>query len=194
MRAALILIILSFFVSCSNSKTQPTATTSNAANLDSARSIDNYFSDCKHLKAEARRMDSILLKEMDLDKTKANNAIKAFTDFAYYCQGDTLSPIFLIKTAQVARAIDNIPQAKLVLDRCVEDYPNFSNRPAALFLLAQLYDENNFMNNETEAQRLYQKIIDEYPKSDWALSAKGAIHFIGKSDEEITKELLKRKK
>lgn len=139
-------------------------------------------------------MDSVLMTQTEVDKAKANEAIKAFTDFAYYCENDTLSPMFLIKTAQVARVINNIPQAKVVLDKCIETYPSFKNRPAAMFLLAQLYDERTYLNNEYEAERIYKQIIDEYPKSDWALSAKGAIQFIGKTDEEILKELKKKRK
>jgi len=146
----------------------------------------HYLSDCKKFFNEARYMDSVLFTQTVIDTVSAQKAIIAFTQFANFCGSDTLSPIFLIKTAQVARAINNIPQAKIVLDKCIADYPNFENRPAALFLLGQLYDDNNYMNDENEAKRLYQKIIDEYPKSEWAASAKGAIAFIGKSDKEIT--------
>jgi TolA-binding protein len=80
-----------------------------------------------------------------------------------------------------------------VLDKCIADYPSFKNRAAALFLLAQLYDEPGYLNDEQEAKKLYQKIIDEHPKSDWASSAKGALSFIGKSDQQIMEELKKKK-
>ena len=157
------------------------------------RSNKLYLSDCKKLLAEAKRMDSILLKEMEVKKEVANKAIKAFTDFAYYCSTDSLCPIYLIKTAQVAQSINNIPQAKIVLDKCIEDYQKSIHRPAALFLLAQLYDETTFLNNEAEAKRIYEQIISEYPKSDWAKSSKGALNFIGKSDDQIIENLKKHK-
>jgi hypothetical protein len=158
------------------------------------RDPKNYLSDCKILYAEARRMDSALLVQTEVNNSVANKAIVAFTDFAYYCSTDSMRPIYLIKTAQVARAINNIPQAKLALDKCIEDHPSFRNRPAALFLLAQLYDEPTYLNDEHQARKLYQKIIDEYPKSDWAMSAFGAISLLGKSDAEIMKELKKKSK
>jgi len=158
------------------------------------RLAKNYLTDCKKLFAEAKQMDSILLNQMEADKASANKAIKAFTDFAYYCQNDSLSPVFLIKTAQVARVINNIPQAKVALEKCIDTYPAFKNRPAALFLLGQLYDESTYLNNEAEARKLYEQIIYEYPKSEWALSAKGAINFLGKSDEEILQELKSKRK
>jgi hypothetical protein len=189
-----VIVPLSFlFFSCQNSN-QVAKENAGPKTVDStARLAKNYLNDCKTLFAEARKMDSILLSQTDVDIKSATLGIKAFTDFAYYCHNDSLSPVFLIKSAQVARAVNNIPQAKLVLDRCIEDYPSFKNRAAALFLLAQLYDDPTYLNNEAEAQRLYQKIIDEYPKSDWASSAKGAIGFIGKSDKQIMEALKKSK-
>ena len=184
----LVVISLSLFIACGNK--QNSEKDSNEGNFKS----QHYFGDCKKLFAEACYMDSILFSQTELDTVSAQKVIIAFTEFANYCQTDSLSPIFLIKTAQVARAINNIPQAKLVLDKCIADYPSFKSRPAALFLLAQLYDDNNYMNDENEAKRLYQKILDEYPDSEWAMSAKGAIAFIGKTDAQITNIILNRKK
>ena len=165
-----------------------------AAKDSTRRLAKNYFTDCHNLYAAARRSDSILLGQTAIDVKSANQAIKDFIDFAYYCQNDSMSPVYLVKTAQVARSVDNIPQAKVALDKCIADYPSFKNRPAAIFLLAQLYDEPGYLNDEQEARRLYQQIIDEYPKSDWAVSAKGAIGFIGLSDRQIMEQLKKKKK
>ncbi len=187
-KIVLSLVLLTLLVSCNNKNNAENENGENGKNKGA------YFSDCKKLKSQAFYMDSILFTQMELDTVSAQKAIIAFTEFANYCQSDSLSAIFLVKTAQVARAINNIPQAKMALDKCIEDYPNFKERPAALFLLGQLYDDHNYMNDENEAKRLYQKIIDDYPKSEWAMSAKGAIAFIGKSDEEITKIIINQKK
>lgn len=173
-----------------NSGTEQKADTAQAASVPDP----GFTADCSRLRREAFKMDSILLGQTEIDVASANKAIKAFTDLAHYCPGDSVSPVYLVKTAQVAAAINNIPQAKLVLDKCVADYPNFKDRPAALFLLAQLYDEVTYLNNEQEAKNLYEKIILEYPKSPWAVSAKGAIGFIGKSDAQIMQELKKKNK
>jgi hypothetical protein len=153
-----------------------------------------YLSNCNKLFAEASKMDSILLSQTEVDKTSADKAIRAFTEFANNCPSDSMSPVYLIKTAQVARAINNIPQAKLVLDHCIDNYTTFKDRAAAIFLLAQLYDEATYLNNEGEARRLYKKILDEYPKSEWAASARGAMSLLGKTDEEILKEFKKKTK
>ena len=188
-------VVTLFFISCTNnSDNGATDQKKEGAVETEAHLAKNFLTDCKKMLGEAKKMDSVLLNEMVVNKTSANNAIKAFTDFAFYCQSDTMCPIYLIKTAQVARVINNIPQAKVALEQCINTYPNFRNRAAAMFLLAQLYDENTYLNNEAEAKKIYEEIINDYPKSDWAVSAKGAISFIGKSDEEILKELKKKQK
>jgi outer membrane protein assembly factor BamD (BamD/ComL family) len=177
--------LLAVFISCTeNDQGKPDST----GKLPARQNID-----CAQLYSQARTMDSTLLVQLEVDNSTGNQAIKAFTDFAYYCRNDSMSPVYLIKAAQVARAVNNIPQAKLALDHCIETYPAFKNRDAALFLLAQLYDDPTYLNNEAEAKRLYEKIIREYPGSDWALSSKGAIHFIGKSDAQILEEIKNKK-
>lgn len=188
----LMLGVFIFFSACTTS-TKPAESekvTADSSALSPAKKPD-YLGDCKKLYREVRLMDSVLLTQTEVVYESANKAIKAFTDFAYYCASDSLSPIYLIKTAQIARVINNIPQAKVVLEKCIDTYPNFNNRAAAIFLLAQLYDEATYLNDEHEARRLYQKIIDEYPKSEWAMNSKAAIKLLGKTDEEIIREFTK---
>jgi tetratricopeptide (TPR) repeat protein len=153
------------------------------------RASKNFLTDCGRLLTEAKHIDSILLKENEINMSSAEKGIAAFMDYAVYCHDDTLSPVYLIKCAQVARAVNRISVAKEALEKCLQDYPRFNNRPAALFLLAQLYDETIYLNNEQKAKELYEQIISEYPKSDWAVSARGALQFIGKTDAEIMQAL-----
>lgn len=187
----LIICFFSFLVaSCGDSNSEKKGNKDSTSNLDPK----NYFKDCKRLFGNAQKMDSILYTQTELDPTSANNAIKAFTDYAYYCGNDSLSPIFLIKTGQVATAINNIPQAQKALEKCLEAYPNFEGKTTAMFLLAQLYDEKAYLNNEEEARRLYEEIINNYPNSAEVESARGALKLIGKSDKEIMEELKKQAK
>jgi outer membrane protein assembly factor BamD (BamD/ComL family) len=148
--------------------------------------------DCKVLFRQAKTMDSTILKQLDLNIDLANKAIRAFTDFAFYCESDSLSPVYLIKSAQIAISIKNGNQAKIVLERCISNYPKFKNKPAALFLLAQLYDEQSLLNNEEEAKKIYEQLIFDYPKSEWAKNAKGALQLLGKTDQQIINEFNKK--
>jgi outer membrane protein assembly factor BamD (BamD/ComL family) len=181
--------------SCNSPKEEPAKETVVPKDTVKTITVDTLATkDCSVLYKRARTTDSTLQKALEVDPALANKAIRAFTDYAFYCESDSSSPVFLIKTAQVAMAINNPNQAKVVLDRCISNYPKFRNKPAAIFMLAELYDEQTLLNDETEAKKLYEKLIEEYPKSEWAASAKGAIKLLGKTDEQIVNEFNKKKK
>src|SRR5689334_7512864 len=86
------------------------------------KSNTSFIKDCKVYESRARKLDSTLMQELEINKQTAAKAIKAFTDFADYCHNDSLAPIYYLKTAQVARAIENIPLAKEVLERCLQKH------------------------------------------------------------------------
>ncbi len=193
MKAFIISSTLLFLLGCNSSTDQQKQ--NDLIAKDSAKIVVDTpaTKDCAVLYKNARACDSIILLQTEVDQALATKTIRAFTDFAFYCESDSLSPIFLVKTAQIAMAINNANQAKVVLDRCISNYPKFKNKPAAMFMLAQLYDEQHMLNNEEEAKRLYEALIFEYPKSDWATNAKSAIKLLGKSDEQIVKDFSKGK-
>lgn len=190
------LLILSVFFMLSACKPSGSGETAQSTSLPGVQKTEGqrYLDACDSLRREARYMDSVLLGATDIVRATANRAIKAFTGFAFHCVSDSMSPVYLIKTAQVARVINNIPQAKVALDRCIDAYPAFGQRPAAIFLLAQLYDEATYLNDEQEARKLYRRILEEYPKSEWAPAAESAIKFLGKTDEEIIREFTSKQK
>lgn len=184
---------LFFLVACNSSKEEAPKDSIATRDSISTVAVDTpVVKDCAILYKRARAMDSTILKALEVDVAVANKAIRAFTDYAFYCESDSLSPIFLIKTAQIAMSINNPNQAKVVLDRVLSNYPKFKNKPAAIFMLAQLYDEQTLLNNEAEAKKLYEQLVYEYPKSEWASSAKAAIKLLGKSDEQIVNEFSKK--
>jgi TolA-binding protein len=139
-------------------------------------------------------MDDILMKANTINPLDAENAIKAFYDFASNCKQDDRAPVFLVKAGQVAQSIRKFTQAQAYFQKCIDDFPNFKSRGAAMFLLAQLYDDPSILNNENEASTLYHQIIREYPQTSFANDAKAAIQNLGKSDEELVKEFLKKNK
>jgi outer membrane protein assembly factor BamD (BamD/ComL family) len=149
---------------------------------------------CRIKKSEARRLDSTLFTQMELDTTLGKQAVYAFLDFASQCASDSTSSVFFIKTAQVSRALKMDSVTERSLNAFIDRYPKSANKPLALFLKAQLYDEDGPYHSETKAASVYNEIIQQFPHSEWALSAKGALEFIGKTDLEISNELLLKTK
>ena len=160
---------------------------------DSTKSIV-IGGDCKMLYIDAIRMDSILLKSNTLNPNLAEQAIDAFNNFASTCKDDSLAPIFLLKAGQIAQSIGKFQQSQILLKKCSDEFPGFRNRGAALFLLAQVYDDASMLNNETEAKKIYEQIIKEYPNTAWERDAKVCIKNLGKTDEQLVKEFLKNNK
>lgn len=150
--------------------------------------------DCNVLYLEAIRMDSILMKAVSVNPNMAEQAINAFNNFASTCKNDSLAPIFLLKAGQIAQTVGNFQQSQILLKKCVDEFPQFRNRGAALFLLAQVYDDATMLNNEMEAKNIYQQIIKEYPHSVWENDAKSCLLNLGKTDEQIVQEFLKKNK
>ncbi len=178
-------IVFLMFINCSGTKTEEKVEVKKDS-IQSGNSV--YTNDCRTLYVDAVKNDSIILAATDLNPDVGNKAIKAFADFAFYCKNDTLAPVFLLKAGQIAASINNLPQAQVCFEKCYKDFPDFKNRGAAMFLLAQLYDEVTQLNDEEQARELYGNIINSFPNTEWAKNADAARALIGKTDEQIIKE------
>lgn len=167
-----------FTLSCSQPSSQPDE------NQTSASDTVNCYS----LFVQAKQLDSTIMVANHLDPELGNKAIQAFSSYATHCKDSTWAPVYLFKAGQIAKAIHDIPKSKMYFEKCIDAYPNFANRPAVMFMLAQLYDEAGLLNNEDEARKIYEKIIFLYPNSEWSLAAQAAINNLGKTDEELIRE------
>jgi TolA-binding protein len=175
------------FYNCTGNKTED-QTKTEAKKDSTAQTNSVYTNECRALYLDALKNDSIILAAIEVNPAVGNTAIKSFADFAFYCQNDSLAPIFLLKAGQIAASINNLPQAQVCYEKCYKDFPDFNNRGAAMFLLAQLYDEVSQLNDEDKARELYGKIINEFSGTEWAKQADAARALIGKTDEQIIKE------
>ena len=186
----LFIFLLSLIISCGDTSTSG----KNEDVIVKKDSVNESQDKCTVLFNEAKRLDNILLKANTVNNGIAEQAINAFFLFATNCKGDTLAPVFLIKAGQVAQTIRKYTQAQDFFTKCIDEFPKFKSRGAAMFLLAQLYDDASILNNESEARTLYDQIIREYPKSSYASDAKACIQNIGKTDEQLVHEFLKKNK
>ena len=188
-RIGYLIITVVFFAACgNNSKTEQ-------QKLETKKdTVTVQLSECETLLKEAKQSDDILMKATDVNKNVAETAIINFYNFANICKTDSLAPVFLVKAGQVAQTIGQYSQAQAFFVKCKDEFPDFKNRGAALFLLAQLYDDASKLNNESEARTIYNQIIREYPKSTFASDSKACIQNIGKTDEQLVQEFLKKNK
>lgn len=188
LKPLIVAVVATLTVSCGSNKTEQENT---EAKKDSV--LVNHTS-CATFYAEAKAVDSVLMTANSLQKDVAERAINTFNQYASECGNDSLAPVYLLKAGQVAQSIGNYKQAEILLKKCSDLFPQFRNRGAVLFVLAQLYDDANMLNNEAEAKKIYEDIIKNYPNTAWERDAKASISNLGKSDEKLIQEFLKKNK
>jgi len=115
----------------------------------------------------------------------AMETIIAYAKFAHNFPEDSLSPEFLFKAAEIARALHNGKEAVLYYNMIYTDFPENEKAPTALFLEAFTYE--NILKDTAQARILYQNFIDKYPNNQFADDARYSLKYLGKSAEELIK-------
>lgn len=100
---------------------------------------------------------------------------------------DTLAADPLYKAAEVARGLNDSRQAADIYRKLYDRYPNYSKAPEALFMLAFTYDEN--LKDYDRARATYEEFLAKHPDHFFAKDAPLMIKNLGKTSEELLKEL-----
>ncbi len=123
-------------------------------------------------------------------------ASKSFVDLAQRLAAehpaDTLAALPLYRAAEVVRAMNDPKRAAAIYEQVHQSYPTFSKAAESLFMLAFTYDED--LNNMEKAKETYEKFLKLYPDNSFADDTKMLLENLGKSDEEILKELEEKAK
>ena len=105
---------------------------------------------------------------------------------------DTAAAMPLYRAAEVALALGDPGQAAEIYQTVYGRYRAFSRAPESLFMLAFTYDEN--LNDLERARDRYEEFGRTYPDHPFADDAQMLIANLGKSDEEVLRELEARAK
>lgn len=122
-----------------------------------------------------------------LNEEAAQQYVNEAIAFSEAFPSDTLAALPLYRSAEVSRSIGDPKQAILTYQQVIERYPTFYKAPEARFMLAFSYDED--MNDLERAKTAYQDFLAKHPNHTFADDAQMLLANLGKSDEEILKEL-----
>ncbi len=139
---------------------------------------------------QIKKMETEMFKSAELDNTKANDAIKLYTDYALYFPADTSAPEYLFKAGEVATASKKYKKALDQYETILSKYPEYKHFKETLYLKAFLLD--NFLNDDAAAKIVYEEVITKYPTTNYAKDAKTAIQNLGKTDEQLMQEIKKK--
>ncbi len=122
-----------------------------------------------------------------LDTRISRQFVALAESFADKFPGDTVAAPPLYNAAEVALALGQPQRAADIYGRIYNQFRGYSKAPEALFMLAFTHDEN--LNDLDGARKYYQQFIDTYPNHTFADDSEMLIQNLGKSDEEILREL-----
>lgn len=122
-----------------------------------------------------------------LNEKASRNFVSVATKLADKFPKDTLAALPLYRAAEVVRALNDPKRAAAIYEQIHTNYPTWSKAPESLFMLAFTYDED--LGNLEAAKATYEKFLAMYPTNVFAEATPMLIENLGKSDEEILRQL-----
>jgi tetratricopeptide (TPR) repeat protein len=127
------------------------------------------------------------------DTATATNYINKSRKYVGLYPKDTLSPMLLFRSGEVARGLGEFHMSIKFWDQMTKSYPDHRKAPEALFLQGFTYD--NHLNQLEEAASHYEAFLERYPKHPIAGDVQMLLEAAksGKSPDEMIKEFEKNR-
>ena len=116
----------------------------------------------------------------------ASDLVSAYCDFADMNPEDAMTPEYLFKAVDVSMNLNEPQRTISIIDRLINDYPDYPNTQRALFAKAFIFE--NRYNNLDMAKKLYEQYLEQYPDGELADDCRVSIQFLGLSPEELVRK------
>jgi tetratricopeptide (TPR) repeat protein len=186
MRSFIFALCLSpFFLSACNSGSEQKGFTDSLSKPKKDRNVSMGIIN----KAETAMRDS-----KTFESRLALDALKAYADFANNFPEDSLAAEYLFRAADIAQGMGNYLQAANYFEIILNKHKNYKRYADACFVAAHNYDEHLEKINDgaSRAKVLYEYIINNYPNTPYAEQAKVLVTYIGKSNEQLLDDIIKK--
>lgn len=130
--------------------------------------------------------------EFGINRTSALKYVDAAEAFALVSPDHPQAADYLYKAAEVARSMRTMPKAMSIYDWILDSYPDYEKTPTVVFIKGFIM-EQDFKKVE-EAKEIYTMFLERYPDHQMASSAKFLLENLGKSEDEILKDIESRQK
>lgn len=117
-----------------------------------------------------------------VDPASLDQAVTHFKTFLEKFSGDPKAPEALKKLAALAQQQGQMQEAIGYYERVLADYPDSGHGDEAQFMIAFIYEE--YVRDVDQARLAYQRVIDRYPDSELAASARHLLPNVGRNPEE----------
>lgn len=139
---------------------------------------------------DLKKVESTLSDESGkLNEEAVPTAVEKFCKFVDQNPDNPSAPDWLFKAMQFEIKVGASDKAIELCDKLLNDYPDYRNNPAALVMLAnEVYDSQ--LHDLDKARATYEKVISDYPDSNWVESAEKLIEYLGLTPEEIMTRIM----
>lgn len=159
---------------------------------DSSVPADAKVNDTLLMRDEIGLQEKMMRSSQVLDNKIAELSISKYVAYADRFPMDSMSADYLFKAAEISTGIRRYEQSVELYRRIDKNYPAYPLAQESLYLQGYVLD--NFLDKDGEARMVYEKVIEKYPSSPYAVNARDAIANLGKSDEELIREFKKKNK
>jgi outer membrane protein assembly factor BamD (BamD/ComL family) len=116
------------------------------------------------------------------DQATLDQAVVYYNDFLQRFAQHEKAPVALKQLAAIAQQKGDMQGAIALYERLLTEYPKSEYGDEAQFMIAFIYEE--YLRDATKARNAYQLVIDRYPNSELAASAKQLLPNVGRNPEE----------
>jgi tetratricopeptide (TPR) repeat protein len=147
----------------------------------------------KLLKDDIEKMETQVKAGGDsVDRALANQLLRSYQDYFNKAEKDSIAYEYLFKASTLADGIGKYPKAVELLVNFHDGVKSVDRRAEAAYLIAFIYDAH--IKNPEKAALYYNKVIETYPTSKWALQATDALKIVNMSDADLIKFLQEKNK
>ena len=116
------------------------------------------------------------------DPAGHEQAVQQFTAFLERFPQHEQAPKALKQLAMIAQQQGDMRAAITHYERLLREYPGSDQADEAQFMIAFIYEE--YLQDLDQARAAYQRVIDNYPDSELAASARRLLPNVGRDPEE----------
>jgi len=116
------------------------------------------------------------------DTSQADQAIQLFTDFVARYPEHELAAKALKHLAHITQQRGDNQGGIAYYQRLIDHFPQSGFNAEAQFMIGFIYEED--LQEYEKARQAYQKVIDDYPDSELAASARHLLPNVGRDPEE----------
>ncbi len=157
----------------------------NAAKVESKNTMDDLI---------AANRNSMFTDSTNtrLNPAVARKLVGMYGTYASVLPKDAKTPEYLYSVYEIANSSRLFADAAKACEKLYKNYPDYEKSSTAMFLTGYLYE--NELRDLDKAKGIYTEFLSKYPKHDFADDAEFALANLGKSPDQILKELQEKNK